>query len=656
VRSTLYGQRYTRKEYLMRSDQLGDIRIPSDAFLHPDGTRVVFVVTQMDLDADEYVRQLWLWDGTSARPLTSGRQDTNPRWSHDGVTLAFLRKGPGDDDEAQLALMPADGGEAETITDFELGVSEIAWSPDGSTIAIVAAEYVDGIDDDDERNRAPRRITDPAFRFDNKGWIFDRRSHIWIVDAGTGEATKVTSGDCSEASVRWSPDGEALTYLSATGDDRWVNPLNQVFTIPTAGGEPHAVTPRGSWSWSGFAPAGTLYALGTVTDRATLRPAQIHRVTWDGALDQVTGVDRNLNPQHPASPLSAPQFLGDGTIVCVMEDRGAHRVVSIDTDGVVSDVAGGQRLITGWCPSGDGSSAVFTISTPTQPGEVVWWDGSRETVLTSLNDAFLDEGHVVEPQEFTFDSDGHEIHGWVYLPPGQESVPLLFNIHGGPATQYGWGFFDEFQVYVGAGYGVVAVNPRGSSGYGFEHVSAPCGHWSEEMPPDMADLMAAPSAAAERFARLDAETKGIMGGSYGGLSTVIITSMDQSYRSGVAERGVYNWVSMAGTSDIPFFIRLYLETDMPDGVDEMWKASPLARAHAITTPMLVIHSETDYRCPVEQGEQLFSLLYKQGVATELLLFPSGEGHELSRSGKPKHRVERFEAILAWHEQHLASDR
>ncbi len=643
------------KEYFMRPDQLGDFRVPSDAYLHPDGERAVFVVTQMDLDADEYVRQLWLWDGTSARPLTSGRADSNPRWSPDGGTLAFLRKGPGDDDKAQLALMPIDGGEAETITDFELGVSEVSWSPDGAQIAVVAGEYVDGIDDDEERQRRPRRIGHPSFRFDTKGWTYDRRSHVWIIDPSTHERSQLTTGDCSETSVGWSPEGTIITYLSATGEDRWVNPLNQVFTIPTASGEPHAVTPKGSWSWSGFALTGTLYTLGTVTDRATLRPSQIHRVTWDGALDQVTDFDRSLNPQHPASSLSAPQFLEDGTIVCVMEDRGAHRVVSIDTDGAVSDVAGGRRLITGWCPSDDGSSAVLTVSTPTQPGEVVWWDGSRETVLTSLNDAFLDEVDLIEPQEFTFDSNGHEIHGWVYLPPGNESVPLLFNIHGGPATQYGWGFFDEFQVYAGAGYGVVAVNPRGSSGYGYEHVSAPCGRWSDEMPPDMADLIAAPAVAAEQFPRLDLERKGIMGGSYGGLATAMITSMDQSYRSAVAERGVYNWVSMAGTSDIPFFIRLYLETDMPDGVDAMWKASALARAHGITTPTLVIHSETDYRCPIEQGQQLFSLLYKQGVETELLLFPSGEGHELSRGGAPKHRVERFEGILAWHEEHLPAD-
>jgi len=636
----------------MRPDQLGEFRVPSDAYLHPDGERVVFVVTQMDLEEDEYVRQLWLWDGEAARQLTSGRTDHSPRWSPDGSMLAFIRKGPEDDDTPQLAVMPVNGGEAEVVTDFELGVSEIAWSPIHNTIAMVVPQYVEDVEDDDERKRLPRRIKHPSFRFDNRGWTYDRRSHLWLIDVATHETTQLTSGDCSETSVSWSPDGATITYLSATAEDRWTNPLNQVFTIAVSSGDIQDVTPRGTWVWSGFQEDGVLHVLGIETDRISLLPAQLHRVEPERGLTQITDLDRNLMPQHPPSALQGPRFTNGGPITCVLEDRGAQRVVAIDRDGTVSDLAGGERMITGWDPSADGTNAVFTSSSPTQPGEIYWWDGSTETMLTSLNEEFVASADLVAPQEFTFESDGAEIHGWVYLPAGEDSVPLLLNIHGGPATQYGWGFFDEFQIYVDAGYGVVATNPRGSSGYGYDHVSVPCGRWGEEIPPDMLDLMTAPHAAAQRFPRLDTKRMGIMGGSYGGLSTAMITSMDQSYRSAVAERGVYNWVSMSGTTDIPFFTELYLGTSMPAGVDEIWRASPLARAHAITTPTLVIHSETDFRCPIEQGQQLFGVLHRNGVDTEFLLFPSGEGHELSRSGSPKHRVERFDAILDWHGRYL----
>jgi len=205
---------------------------------------------------------------------------------------------------------------------------------------------------------------------------------------------------------------------------------------------------------------------------------------------------------------------------------------------------------------------------------------------------------------------------------------------------------------VSAGYGVVGVNPRGSSGYGDAHKVVPVGRWGDDVPPDQADLLLAPFAAAEHFPRLDTDRLGVMGGSYGGLSTVMITSIDQRYRSAVAERGVYNFVSFGGTSDIPWFNELYHDRDLPGDAEEIWKASAISRAHAITTPTLVIHSEGDFRCPIEQGQQLFTLLYRQGTETELLLFPPNEGHELSRSGTPKHRVERFNAILDWHRAHL----
>jgi dipeptidyl aminopeptidase/acylaminoacyl peptidase len=635
----------------MKPQALADFRSPSDAHLHPDGVRVAFVVTQMDLEADAYVSSIWLHDDGDARTLTSGRADRSPRWSPDGATLAFLRKGPGDDDRPQVALLPVDGGEASVVTDFELGVSSMAWSPDGSRLLLEVAEYVDGIEDEAERKRAPRRITHPAFRFDNVGWTHDKRTHLWLLEVASGATTRITGGDCSENSPAWSPDGSTIAYLSATDDDRWVNPLGYVYTL-VPGEQPQAVSGRGGWSWVGWSPEGALHAIGQEMEEWTLEAWPLQRY-GDGGFVRITDLDRNLMPGHPPGILAGPRFLADGTIHCVLEDRGAQRVIAIAPDGAITDVAAGRRLITGWDPNSDGTSAVLTATDPTNPGDVYRWEAGSETALTDLNADFRASVELAEPTEFTFESDGEQIHGWVLLPPGDESVPVLFNIHGGPATQYGWGFFDEFQVYVGAGYGVVGVNPRGASGYGDEFMQVPAGRWGDDVPPDQADLMRAPFAAAEQFPRLDTERMGIMGGSYGGLSTVMITARDQRYRSAVAERGVYNWVSMAGTTDIPWFIELYLKATMPDGAEKIWQSSPLARAGDITTPTLVVHSETDYRCPVEQGQQLFTLLSMNGVETELLLFPSGEGHELSRSGKPKHRVERFEAILEWHGRHLS---
>jgi dipeptidyl aminopeptidase/acylaminoacyl peptidase len=216
---------------------------------------------------------------------------------------------------------------------------------------------------------------------------------------------------------------------------------------------------------------------------------------------------------------------------------------------------------------------------------------------------------------------------------------VLLTVHGGPFTQYGWTLFDETQVYVSAGYAVVQCNPRGSSGYGSAHGRAIQGAWGER---DVADVLAFLDAALEDPA-LDADRVGIMGGSYGGYLTTLLIGRTTRFAAAISERAMTDPVSFVGSSDIGwFFPDVYLGTE-PERVAAQ---SPLAAAGKITTPTLVIHSEEDWRCPLEQGARLYVELKRRGVPTELLLFP-GEGHELSRSGRPRHRLARFEHILRW---------
>lgn len=642
----------------MRPDQLGDLRQPSDPCLHPDGVRVAFVVTRIDLDEDAYERRIWLWDGEAARPLTAGPSDGKPRWSPDGSRLAFIRKGKDDDDQPQIAILPVAGGEAEIVTDFELGVSDFVWSPDGSHIAVVATEYWGEWKDLDkeERARRPRRITHLAYRGDNRGWTDDRRSHIWLVDPeGAAQARCLTPGDFDETAPQWHPDGDRIVFVSQRHDPTRIDPGNQVFTVDVAGGEPDAVSDIGSWSHVSYDRSGTLHATGFVDKWAWPASVPLNRIDEDRKVTVVTAdLDRSVETFSPPIAPAGPQFLEDGSALSIVEDSGRIRVIRIEPEGAATNVVGGDRAVTGFSASADGSKMAFVARAATDPGELWWWEDGRERRLTSLNDEFRSGTELVEPERFTFDVDGTEIEGWVYLPAGTDQVPLLLNIHGGPATQYGYGFFDEFQVYAGAGFGVVAINPRGSSGYGTDFVRAVVGKWQTETPPDIADFEAAVAAALEEFPRLDGSRKGVMGGSYGGLATVRLLSRDQSFGSAIAERGLYTWLSFAGSSDIgAWFDKMYVGAELPDGFDDLWRASSLAYAHTITTPTLVIHSETDLRTPIEQAEQLFTLLLRLGVECELLRFPAGEGHELSRSGKPKHRVERFEAIIDWHRSHLS---
>jgi dipeptidyl aminopeptidase/acylaminoacyl peptidase len=644
----------------MQPSHLSAYCVPSDPRLHPDGRRAAFVVTRMDLDADRYDRSIWLWDGERARRLTSGPGDVSPRWSPDGSRLAFLRRRVAAEATPQVAVMPIDGGEAEVVTDFELGVSELDWSPDGSRIAVVATVWSDEYRDleADERIRRPRRITRLPYRSNDRGWTHDRRSHVYVVDpAGEAEPRCLTPGDFDESSLAWHPDGTQVAFISSRHDERGLDAGSQVWTVPVRGGAATAVCAVGLWSRPSYDRDGRLHAIGNRGRWNMVTVRRLHRVSGPGnEIPLFPGIGRNLDTLAPPLAPGGPQWLDDGAALSTLEDSGRVRVVRLHPDGTTTDVVGGDLLVTGLDPRPDGSAFAFVAAAPTDPGDLWWWEDGTETRLTDLNAGFRAAADLVTPQRFEFDADGLTVEGWVYLPPGDEAVPLLLNIHGGPATQYGYGFFDEFQVYAGAGYGVVAINPRGSSGYGHDHVHAVVGRWHDPMPPDIADFLQAIEAAAQQFPRLDPERLGVMGGSYGGLSTVRLLGVDQRFRSAVAERGLYSWSSFHGTSDIgPWFTKVYVGADMGSDSDRIRASSPLAFASTITTPTLIIHAESDFRTPVEQAEQLFVRLLQNGVETALLRFPAGETHELSRSGSPKHRMERFEAILDWHAAHLASE-
>jgi dipeptidyl aminopeptidase/acylaminoacyl peptidase len=639
----------------MHPEQLGELAVPSDPRLHPDGTRIAFVVTRLDLDDDKYVRRIWLWDGAQARALTSGPTDLAPRWSPDGSKLAFLRKDKADDAMPQLAVLDMSGGEAEIVTDFPLGVSEAEWSPTGDKIAVVAAEWIEELADlePDERKRRARRAIRFPYRFDNMGWVGDRREHVHIVDVASGETRQLTDDDFNESGICWHPSGEVIAFGSQRHERRGLEPGSQIWTIPAEGGEAEARTEVGLWDGISYDPSGNLYTAGITDQWGHPDVAPLYRIEHDGSLTNLTGhLDRNVSPHAPEVSPSGPQFLNDGSSIITVEDQGCVTLVAMTVDGATKELLGGKRAITGASPNGTGSRIAFTATSSTEPGELYMLVDGVEKQLTKLNDGFAEEANLVAPERFVISHDGVEVEGWVYLPPGDEKVPVLFNIHGGPASAYGNWFFDEFQVFVAAGYGVVATNPRGSHGYGSDHVRSIVGTWHEDDSPDMVDLLATMDAALGAFPRLDGDRLGVMGGSYGGYATARVIARDQRFKSAIAERGLFTFSSFVGTSDIgPWFSRMYLGDGLDD-LETMWKSGPLAAADAITTPTLILHSEGDFRTPIEQGEQMFVKLQLNGVPSEMVRFPAPEGHELSRSGSPKHRVERFEVILEWHDRYL----
>lgn len=588
-------------------------------------------MTEVDSEDDLYRSRIWIATGDEVRSFTAGERDTSPRLSPDGSRLAFLRWREG---IAQLATIEVDGGEARVLTDFPLGVfGEPEWAPSGSAVAVVGTDWREEWADldEDERRRRPRRITRRDYRADGLGWRHDRSRFVYLVDPdGATEPRRLTSGTEDELGPVWSPDGTEIAFLSDTSPRPGFDPDIDIRVASVEDGSIRPGGPRGQWSALGYRPDGVLHGSGSLS----------------GEFPDLAGLWR-FEPEtacvsagHPRSILSLAvgsprlRFAGSRAIVSDI-DGGTAGVIAIDPEGEVTELWNERDVVTGF-DLREGTLALVS-STVDSPGRVVIRKGDETTVHADFGGSVPE---TVEPDHFVIDGPACPLDVWVYLPPGEEKVPLLLNIHGGPASQYGWGYFDEFQVYAAAGYGVVATNPRGSGGGDREFLRAVTGEgWGTV---DVEDVDAAVTAALERHPRLDANRMGVMGGSYGGFLTAWLIAHQDRWSAAIVERALLSWPSFGGTSDIGgWFGDGYLGEP---GL--LWDRSPLRVADRVRTPTLIIHSEQDYRCPIEQAEQYFDMLLRNDVPTELVRFP-GEGHELSRKGRPRHREERFEIILEW---------
>jgi dipeptidyl aminopeptidase/acylaminoacyl peptidase len=646
-----------RPEDVYALTSVGDLRIS------PDGRRVAYVVNWVDREENGYRSAIWVapLDGSEEpRQLTSGaRSDGSPRWSPDGRWLAFVSNRDGEDETAhgELYVLPADGGEPRRLTEGKEGVESLAWSPDSRRIAFARRVRDEAYEEEDDRRRAPRRFTRVFYKLDSVGWTGDRHKHIFVVDLEGGER-QLTDGDCEDGEPAWSPDGGRIVFTSLRGD-RWdvelVEGLYEL-EVEAEGAEPRRLTqPDESGSLASFSPDGALIAyLHAPEDGTVPHHSQIAVMQADGSDRQIltASLDRQCGP-YPI--VREPVWDGDRVTFRVEDGGNVHLyVVASDGSGEPELLVGGEQMI-GLYDSHEGR-LVYTATTHARPYELFDGDGRR---MTTVCDDFVAERELAEVERFTAtSSDGTEVDAWLARPPGFDEgkrYPVLLVIHGGPFTQYGTGFFDEVQVYAGAGYCVLFSNPRGGSGYSEAWGRAIRGPGGDAGPGwgtvDYEDLMGVVDAALERFPFLDGDRLGVLGGSYGGYMTSWIVGHTKRFKAALSERAVNHLVSAFGSSDAFWVFERQFGGPMWENVDEWLRMSPATYAREIETPILIVHSENDLRCNVEQGEHLFTLLRLLGKEVEMLRFPS-ESHELSRSGSPVHRVLRFEAILEWFGRYL----
>ena len=451
----------------------------ADPRLSPDGKTAAYVVGTVDEKANEYRAAIWLAaaDGSAPpRRFTSGdKADADPRWSPDGARLAFTSNRA--DKASQLYVMPVAGGEPRKLTSLKEDVSQAAWSPDGTRIAFVARVRDAAYEEEDDKKRLPRRLTRLQYKLDSVGWTADRPQHLFVVPAdGSAEPVQLTDGDYEDHSPCWSPDGRTIAFVSARHQDWDLEMVSDVYLVDAGGGEPRRLTQGGggvgSISW---APDGSRLAVdrypGVFDDPKHSKVALVDLASGDFTL-LTASLDLNCTT-YPG--MREPLWDGDD-LVFIAEDHGRVHIYRVAADGSGEPrlVVGGERVVTGLDVAA--GRLAFTASEPARLSEL--YDGgpsagsgdpaSAGRRLTSVGEAFAAGRELVTPERFTaVSADGSEVDAWIMRPAGYEQgkkYPTLLNIHGGPYGQYGVGFFDEFQVYCGAGYAVVFSNPRGSSG------------------------------------------------------------------------------------------------------------------------------------------------------------------------------------------------
>ncbi len=665
----------------IEAEDLNRIHYLQDPRISPCGNYVAFVKISPDPLEKTYKRNIWLHqvDAKETRQLTRSDKDSQPRWSPDGTQLAFV-SARGDKPQVYLLPIAAPGGEARQLTKLENGCHSPDWSPDGASLAFLSPMSVEeraaadageeappeSTDKLAKKHRQERQAEDEANRWDPRpmwripyrqgtAYVDERYSQIFVMDAQESpeaQPRRLTGFNADYSEPRWSADGQSLLTSRATipeADEPWR--AQNVYRLDLEIGEESALT---DGQYSVYSPKPSPNGRWIACERSHIG---ITDLSTRLLLMAVDGSDNRVINESLDRMATDWAWSPESQLALAIESEGNVLPWLYDPEsGRLSQAHSGRYEIDGIAMA-SGGLLTMTVSRPENPQELALLKDGEFCVATSFNQAWLDEVIVQPVQELRFNSEHGSMQGWFLLPVGYVAggkAPLALNIHGGPHAS--WGFstksmWHEWQFHAAQGYAVFYCNPHGSGGYGEAFMRKLHAAWG---PVAMDDVM----AGLEAFLALgyaDENRMAITGGSYGGYMTAWIIAHTQRFRAAVAQRGVYNLASFYGTSDVPLLLSNEFDAEPWDDHAVYWDNSPLKYAANITTPLLLIHSENDFRVPIEQAEQLFAWLRRAtDTPVSMLRYPR-EGHELSRSGEPGHRISRLTEMVNWFDRYSSAE-
>jgi len=617
--------------------------------LSPNGDLVAVSLHQANRENNEYVSDIWLIDVTdsNARRFTYSSKDYNPLWSPDGLQIAFLSKrGLNKEDKGnELYVISVKGGEARRLLRRKEGIDSFVWSPDSRRIAFISQV----VKDEEEDVKVIDRI---GYWFNGKGWTFNTRQHLFLLDIEKGDLTQLTKGEIDVKFAQFSHDGTKIAYGASVDDskpyiiDLFVYDLQKAQNLRITNSD--MVISSIAWS-----PDDSSIAInGHRLQRGFASHDHLWVITINGNPLQIENLDRNksnsLNSDVRAYSHGSSQIKWVGKFIYFyVADGGSVHLYRLELGGNPELVIGGNISVEGFDIINN--KIVYVSMDSVHPEELYIYDGQIKK-LTHFNDSFIEEFLISKPMPFRFKaSDNVEIDGWILKPiQTSDKYPTILYIHGGPKTSFGEAFMFEFQLFASSGFVVLYMNQRGSDGYSEEFADIRRNYGKR----DYQDLMEGIGYVLQNFNFVDPNRLGVAGGSYGGFMTNWIIGHTKLFKAAVTDRSIVNWVTFFSTSDIGREFTLdQLGSDPWVEPDTLAEQSPIKYLKDVDTPTLIVHSQEDYRCWLVEGLQLYTSLKYLGKQVKLIVFPH-ENHDLSRSGKPKHRIIRLEHYLNWFDTHL----